>query len=204
MNRDVEINYLIDLMPASGRMLTKIVSQPKQSKVIDAPFPRPWSWESRPIYINFDLWSRLSRGERDLLLLRSTSSLMGVRWFKPDLYQGIALASLVGLVVESVQGDGVGMAVAGGLAAIATREIWRSNRSVQKELTADEAAIAVALRRGYTESEAARNLLSGMEAAARLEGRPGLNFTESIRAQNLKAIAGLSPVGVPESVRSGE
>ena len=42
MDRDVEIRRLLELMPASGRMLTKIIDKPKQSKVIDYKFPRPW------------------------------------------------------------------------------------------------------------------------------------------------------------------
>ncbi|MGH2413344.1 MAG: DUF3318 domain-containing protein, partial [Microcystaceae cyanobacterium] len=119
-------------------------------------------------------------------------------------YQGVALAALLGLTVESVQGDAVGMIVAGGLTAIAAHQIWRSNRSVQRELNADEGAIKVALRRGYTEAEAARYLLDAVEAVAQIEGRSSLNFTELIRCQHLKAIANLSPVDVPESIKQSE
>jgi hypothetical protein len=36
---------------------------------------------------------------------------------------------------------------------------------------------------------------------ANIEGRLSLNFTELIRCQNLRAIAGLSAVGVPESIK---
>ncbi len=89
----------------------------------------------------------------------------------------------------------------GSLSAIAATQVWRSTRSSQTELDADEAAIKVATRRGYTETEAAQYLLAGIEAVAELEGRSGLDFTELIRSQNLKAIAGLSPVGVPEKVK---
>lgn len=201
MNLDAEISRLLDLMPASGRMLTKIVSQPQQGKVMDCPFPWPWKRGSRPIYINFDLWQRLSRPQRDLLILRASSSLTGIQWFKLDIYQGATLAGLAGVAVEAVQGDALGMVVAAGLTAIAANQIWRGNRSLQRELEADGAAIQVALRRGYPEAEAARHLLSAIEATAHLEGRPGLNFTELIRSQNLKAIAQISPVGVPESLR---
>lgn len=200
MERESEIPYLLDLMPASGRMLAKIVSQPQQAKVIDAPFPPPWRWDSRPININFELWSQLSRGERDLLLLRAASSITAIRWFQPDIYQGAVVVSLAGFAVEAVQVDAIGMLVAGGLAALAANQVWRNNRSLQRELAADESAIKIAQRRSYGESEAARNLLSGIETVARLEGRPSLNFTELIRSQHLKAIAGLSPVGVPNSV----
>ena len=201
MNLESEIRRLLDVMPASGRMLTKIVSKSQQSRVIDVPFPMPWNWDSRPIYINFDLWRRLSRPQQDLLILRAVSSLQGIKWFKPDLYQGVALVGLLGLTVELLQGDAIGTIAAGGLSAIAASQIWRSNRSVQRQLDADEAAIQVALRRGYTEAEAAVHLLSAIETAAQLEGRPSLNFTELIRCQNLRAIANLSPVGVPESIK---
>ncbi len=201
MNINAEISRLSDVMPASGRMLTKIVSKPQQSKVIDAPFSPPWHRESRPIYINFDLWQRLSKGQRDLLLLRATSSLTNLRWFKLDLYQGIVLAGVIGLTVQTIQGDGLGMIISGGLTAIAARKIWQNNRSVKRELETDETAIQVALRRGYSEFEAAKNLLAGIENTAKLEGRSSLNFTELIRTQHLKSLANLSPVGVPDSLK---
>lgn len=200
MNPEPEIRRLIELMPASGRMLTKIVSKPQQSRVIESPFPRPWS-QDRPIFINFDLWRRLPKPQRDLLLLRAVCWLLGIKWFKPDLYQGLSLAGLLGGIVELAQADAVGVVVAGSLSAIAATQVWRSTRSSQTELDADEAAIKVATRRGYTETEAAQYLLAGIEAVAELEGRSGLDFTELIRSQNLKAIAGFSPVGVPEKVK---
>jgi hypothetical protein len=84
------------------------------------------------------------------------------------------------------------------LTAIATTQIWRGSRSSETQLNADEAAIRVAQRRGYSQTEAAQHLLSAIEAVAQIEGRPSLNFTELIRCQNLRAIAGLSPVGIPE------
>ncbi|MGB5962283.1 MAG: DUF3318 domain-containing protein, partial [Coleofasciculaceae cyanobacterium] len=52
MNPDPEIRRLIELMPASGRMLTKIVSKPQQNTVIESQLPLPWS-QARPICINF-------------------------------------------------------------------------------------------------------------------------------------------------------
>ena len=201
MNLDSEISRLLDIMPASGRMFCKIVSKPQQSKVIDAPFPVPWSWENRPIHINFDRWRQLSRGERDLILLRTVLTLTQIRWFKPDLYQGITLAGLIGVTAEVVQADILGIVVAGGLTAIAARQIWRSNRSVERELNADELAIKIAESRGYSEVEAATHLLSSIDAIAQLEGRKQLDFTDLIRSQNLKAKAKLSPIEVPASVR---
>lgn len=200
MEPNTEIRRLLDLMPASGRMMTKIIILPEQAKVINSPFPLPWNRE-RPIYLNFDLWHRLPKQQRDLLLLSKVSWLIGVRWFKPDIYQGVAAAGAIGTVVELVQHDAVGVLVAGGLSAIALVRIWRTNHSCQAELTADEAAIQVAQRRGYNETEAAGHLLAAIESVARLEGRSGLNFTELIRSQNLRAIAGQSSVGVPQRVK---
>ncbi|HYX13740.1 MAG TPA: DUF3318 domain-containing protein [Nostoc sp.] len=200
MEPNVEIRRLLDVMPASGRMTTKIVSKPDQAKVIEASFPQPWN-QARPIYINFDLWRRLTKAQRDLLLLQMLSWLTGVKWFKPDIYQGVVLAGLLGGLLEAAQSDVVGVAVAGGLSAIAAFRIWRTNKSQESELNADAAAIRIAQRRGYSETEAAQHLLSAIEAVAKIEGRSGLNFTELIRCQNLRAIAGLSPVGIPESYK---
>jgi hypothetical protein len=199
MNPEPEIRRLLDLMPASGRMLTKIVSKPQQTTVIESPFPAPWS-QGRPILINFDLWRRFPKPQRDLLILRTVSWLIGIKWFKPDLYQGVVLAGLLGGIVELAQGDAVGVVVATGLSAIAGTQIWRTTRSSQSELDADAAAIKVATRRGYTETEAARHLLSAIEAVVQVEGR-SVNFTELIRCQNLRAIAGISPVGIPDTIK---
>jgi hypothetical protein len=201
MNQDTEISHLLDLMPASGRMMTRIVSKPESTKVIETNFPLPWQRGVRPIYLNFDLWRQLSRPQRDLVLLRAVSVLTGVKWFKPDLYQGIALAGVIGLSVETLQSDPVGIAVAGGLTALAINRLWREKRSTQRELEADEAAIKVAVRRGYTETEAAKSLLSAIETIARIEGRSSLNFSELLRCQNLKKLANLSFVGVPDEMR---
>ncbi|MCC5606243.1 DUF3318 domain-containing protein [Nostoc sp. CHAB 5834] len=198
MEPNVEIRRLLDVMPASGRMTTKIVSKPEQAKVIYASFPQPWN-QARPIYINFDLWRSLTKPQRDLLLLQMVSWLTGVKWFKPDIYQGVVLAGLLGGLLEATQSDVVGVAVAGGLSAIAAFRIWRTNKSQESELNADAAAIRIAQRRGYSEVEAAQHLLSAIEGVAKIERRSGLNFTELIRCQNLRAIAGLSPVGMPES-----
>ncbi len=197
MEPSFEIRRLLDIMPASARMTTKIVSKPEQAKVIDAVFPLPWNQE-RPIYINFDLWLRLAKPQRDLLLLQKIGWLMGVKWFKPNIYQGVVLVGLVGGLIESAQSDVVGVAVAGGLSAIALVRIWRTNKSQESELNADTTAIKIAQRRGYSETEAAQHLLSAIEAIAQVEGRTSFNFSELMRCQNLRAIAGLSPVGIPK------
>lgn len=198
MEPNFEICRLLDVMPASGRMITKIVSKPEQPKVIDVSFPLPWNQE-RPIYINFDLWFRLTKSQRDLLLLQTVSWLTEVKWFKPNIYQGVLLAGLIGGLIESTQSDVVGVAIAVGLSVIAGFRIWRSNKSPELELNADAAAIRIAQRRGYSEVEAAEYLLSAIEEIGKIEGRSGLNFTELIRCQNLRAIAGLSSVGLPKT-----
>jgi hypothetical protein len=200
MNPEPEIRRLIELMPASGRMMTKIVSKPQQTTVIETTLPLPWSSE-RPININFDLWRRITKPQRDLLLLRTVCWLINIKWFKPDIYQAVVLAGVVGGLLQLTQGDAAGVMVATTLSGLAGTQIWRSTRSNEAELDADSNAIKVALRRGYTESEAAQYLLSGIEAVAEIEGRPSLKFTELIRCQNLKAIAGFSAVGVPDSIR---
>lgn len=199
MTPDSEIRRLIELMPASGRMYCKLVSKPEQSTVITTELPLPWH-QSRPIVINFDLWRELSRPQRDMLLLRTVSWLMGVKWLKPTPVNGLVAAGVVGTVIEMAQVDIVGVVVAGALTALAGLQVWRNTRSSQRELEADEAAVQVALRRGYSEVEAAQNLLSAIEAIARIEDRPS-NFNELVRSQNLRAIAGMSPVGVPQSLR---
>lgn len=189
MNPDVEIARLRELMPASGRMYVRIYSKPQQTTVLETPFPKPWNRDLRPIEINFDLWQELSREQRDLLFLRAVTWLVGIRWLKPDWYQGLALAGVVGAAVEVSQGDAIGVLVAGGLSAIAVRQLWQSFRGAQREVEADEGAIATAQRRGYSRTEAAASLLAGLESVARLEGRRSLSFREALRAQSLRVIA---------------
>lgn len=200
MTQQSEVYRLIDLMPASGRMYCKLVSKPEQASVIHVDLPMPWH-RSRPISINFDLWGRLTRPQRDLLLLRTVSWLTAIKWLKPDLNRGLAIAGAVGTVFEFAQADAVGVLTAGGLTALAGLQAWRSIQSPQREIEADEAAIQIAQRRGYSETEAARNLLAAIEGVAQIELRSGLRFAELLRCQNLRAIAGLSPVGVPEPLR---
>ena len=189
MNQNNEISRLLDLMSASGRMETKIISKPKQSKVIDASFPLPWNKKIKPIYINFDLWQDLSLPQRDLILLRTVSWLIGIKWFKANWDQGLTLLGLVGIVTEFSQGDAIGVVLAGSLSAIALNRIWKNNRSQAKEIEADEKALKIALRRGYNESEAATHLLNGVQLIAEIEERSSLSFVELLRIQNLKVRA---------------
>jgi hypothetical protein len=200
MNPDSEIYRLVDLLPASGRMFAKIKSKPEQPAVITAQLPKPWD-RTRPVFINFDLWSQLPKPQRDLLILRTVTWLGSVNWLKPDIYQGLVAAGVVGTIFELVQGDIIGAVTAGGLTGLAGTQIWRKNYSSQRELEADEAAVRVAVRRGYSETDAARHLMAAIESVSRIEGRSQLDFTELLRMQNLKAIAGLSPIGVPQTLR---
>ncbi|MBF2063805.1 MAG: DUF3318 domain-containing protein [Calothrix sp. C42_A2020_038] len=197
MEPNIEIRRLLDIMPASGRMNIKIISKPEQAKVIDVSFPLPWN-QDRPIYINFDLWRRLTKPQRDMLLLRTVSWLTAVKWFKPDIYQGVAVAGIVAGFVQLAQRDVVGFAVAAGLSSMAVLRIWRQNNSQDLEIGADTAAIKIAQRRNYSETEAAEHLLTAIETVVKIEGRPGLDFIELIRTQNLRATAGLSSIGIPK------
>ncbi|OKH55736.1 hypothetical protein NIES2101_02735 [Calothrix sp. HK-06] len=196
MEQNIEIRRLLEIMPASSRMTVKILSKPEQAKVIDVAFPLPWN-SDRPIYINFDLWRRLTKPQRDMLLLRTVSWLTGVKWFKPDIYQGVAVAGLLGGFVELAQRDVVGIIAAVGLSSMAVLRIWRLNNGQDSEIIADTAAIKIAQRRDYIETEAAEHLLNAIEIVAKIEGRQGLNFIELIRTQNLRATAGLSSMGIP-------
>ena len=117
MQPDDEIARLRDLMPASGRMLIKIVDSPQQTSLLTLLFPSPWRWNRRIININFEHWLTLSVPERDLLLLVATAQLLSIAWFKLDVYQAITLLSLIALMVESRQGDVIGM--------VAILNLWR-------------------------------------------------------------------------------
>lgn len=126
-----------------------------------------------------------------MLLLQSVCWVTGVRWFKPELHQGLVVAGLIGGLFESSQQDAVGVIAACGVSTLALVRIWRVNNSQESQVNADTAAIRIAQRRGYSEVEAAEYLLGAIEAVARIEGRSTLNFIELIRCQNLRSIAGL-------------
>jgi regulation of enolase protein 1 (concanavalin A-like superfamily) len=200
MNVDPEIRRLLEVMPASGRMQAKVVEQASQSQVIAYRQPQvPWS--ETPISINFQLWHRLARPQQDLLILRAVGWMKASNWLKLDLYQGVGIAGIVVTLVQLVQGDALGATVAAGLAAMSGVQIWRNRQSIKVELAADTEAVRVAQRRGYTETEAARHLLSAIQAVAELENRKTLEFTELIRSQNLRVVAGMSATAVPEDIR---
>lgn len=201
-DRDAEIGRLLDLLPASSRMKLRVIPQPQQTEVLTAPFPWPWRTEW-PVSINFQLWQTLTEPQRDLLFLRTDRWLRGIAWFRPGWSQGLVLAGSVAVAFQGVQGDGVGVLVGGALAGVALRQLLRNYRSPAYELQADESAVTIAQRRGYTEAEAARALLSAIEQQAQLERR-GLTFNELVRSQNLRVLAGASTVAVPSNYRTPE
>ncbi len=190
MNPEPEIRRLLDLMPASGRMHCKIVSRPLQPKVIHYNPALPWG--DRLIEVNFSLWSQLPRPSRDLLMLRAVAWFNLGQLIKLDLYQALAVAGLVGAVVEFIQLDPVGLIVAGGLSAFGGLQAWRNTRGLAIEVEADKEALRLAQRRGYGEDEAATALLAAINRVAELENRPTLDFEELVRSQNLKILAGES------------
>ncbi|MEP0957341.1 DUF3318 domain-containing protein [Microcoleus sp. FACHB-1515] len=191
MNPEPEIYRLIDLMPAAGRMHCEIAHHPAQATVIATQFPLPGL--PRSIRINFNLWNRLPTPQRDLLLLRSVAWLTGIRWLQFDLYQVFFVAGGIGATVELLQGDTVGFATAAGFTALAATQLWRNNRKPQRDLEADAEAVRLAQRRGYSQADAVRHLLSAIESIARIENRP-LSFSELIRCQSLRSISGVSAI----------
>ncbi len=199
VNTNAEITRLKDLMPASGRMKIRIVMDDRQSTVIETPFPRPWH-RSHPISLNWSLWQSLTLAQRDLLFLHAVCWLTSVQLLKPELYQGITALGALGTLLELFQADAVGILAAGGLTAIAATQVWRSNTGNQAKLDADDLAIRVAQRRGYSEREAILALLEAIEAVPTIEGRGGLNYTELLRTQRLRSQ--LSTAGLYAGERS--
>ncbi len=199
MNINEEISRLRDLLPASWRMTTSIKSKPEQPEAISSSQILPWK-KGVQIGINFRLWRQLAEAERDLLVLHNVSWRLQTKWLQTGAYQGVAAMSLVGGIVEAVQGDVTGIAIAILLGTIGINQIVRGNKSSQVQVQADNEAIEIAQKRGYGEAEAARALLEAIPASARLMGRNTPEFTELIRCQNLRAIAGLSKTPIPDSV----
>ena len=197
MNINEEIARLRDLLPASWRMTTSIKSKPEQPELIASSQIFPWA-KGTQIEINFRLWRQLIEAERDLLVLREISWRQQTKWLQVGIYQGVGAMAIVGGVVETVQGDVTGIAIAILLGTIGINQILRGNKSSQIQVLADNEAIAVAQKRGYREDEAAKALLEAIPAAAKLSGRDKPEFTELIRCQNLKAISGLSKTTIPD------
>ncbi|MFQ3678905.1 MAG: DUF3318 domain-containing protein, partial [Pseudanabaenaceae cyanobacterium] len=116
------------------------------------------------------------------------------RWLQVGPLQGVLGFGALVAIVESTQVDLTGMAGGVLLALVAGNQLWRRQRSVEMEFAADQEAIAVARKRGYTETAAVQALLSALETAWRLEGRRGPSFTEATRMQALRTLlAGETP-----------
>ena len=188
MNINSEISRLLDVMPASGRMLVKIVSKSGQSEVIKIPFPFLWNRNNRLIYINFGLWCQLAEGQRDLLILRIIFHLTDIYSFKLNLNQIILLFGVLELFVKAIQQDTLGVSVFGILIIIFMRQFWYGNRSIQKEIDIDKDTIKASVKRGYTKSNAAKNLLEGIENIAKLEGHSLLESKYLIRLEYLQSL----------------
>lgn len=197
MNINEEIARLRDLLPASWRMYTSVKSKPEQPELLSSMPILPWQ-RGTQININFRLWRQLPEAQRDLLFLHEISWRQQTKWLQMGAYQGIAAVSVVGGIVEAVQGDVTGIAIALLLGTIGFNQILRSHKSSQVKVQADNEAINVAQKRGYREEEAAQALLEAIPAMARLIGRNTPEFTELIRCQNLRAIAGLSKTTIPD------
>jgi hypothetical protein len=197
MNINEEIARLRDLLPASWRMATSIKSKPEQLEPISSLQILPWQ-KGTQVNINFRLWRQLPEAQRDMLLLHEVSWRQQTKWLQTGAYQGIAAAALVGGVVEAVQGDVTGIAIAILLGTIGINQILRKQKSAQIQMQADSGALEVAQKRGYGEIEAARALLEAIPMAAKLVGRDAPEFTELIRCQNLRAIAGISKIQISD------
>lgn len=181
-----EMSRLIELMPASGRMYCKIVSQPRQAAPIAIKLPRPGQ-EMRLIAINFEQWQQIAQPQRDLLLLQAVSWQTNLRWIKPEPYQILVAIGVAATLLQVWQANAAGIITLGGLTTVAATQIWRKTRSLEAEKIADEQAVAVAQRRGYSQSEAITALIGAIEALAQQQGRP-LSLNETLRCQNLRAL----------------
>ena len=200
VNPNAEINRLRELMPATARMKTKLMLNNRQLDVIKAEFPRPWQ-QTHAVSINLDLWHNLAIAERDLLFLRTVCWVTLANVLKPNWYQVLAGAGVVGSVVEVLQGDAVGVIAAAGVMALAGWQIWRGASGPQIDIAADDKAVQVSLRRGYDQTDAATALIRAIEAVPPLEGRRVLTVNELVRCQNLRRQAGRSEFSVSEGYR---
>ncbi|MFN5924792.1 MAG: DUF3318 domain-containing protein, partial [Pseudanabaena sp.] len=136
MNINEEIARLRDLLPASWRMCTAIKSKPEQFEPLSSLAILPWQ-KGTQININFRLWRQLPEPQRDLLFLHEISWRQKTKWLQLGTYQGIAAVSIFGGIVEVVQGDVTGIAIALLLGTIGINQILRTNKSSQVRVEAD-------------------------------------------------------------------
>ena len=199
MNINEEIARLRDLLPASWRMTTSIKSKAELSKPIASLPILPWQ-KGTQVNVDFRLWRQLPEAQRDMLFLYEVSWRQQTKWLQTGVYQGVAAIALIGGIIETVQGDVTGIAIALLLGTIGINQILRTHKSSQVQVQADNEAIEIAQKRNYSQVEAARALLEAIPAIARLMGRSTPEFTELIRCQNLRAIAGLSKTTIPDTI----
>ena len=199
MNINEEIARLRDLLPASWRMTTSIKSKAELSKPIASLPILPWQ-KGTQVNVDFRLWRQLPEAQRDMLLLYEVSWRQQTKWLQTGVYQGVAAIALIGGIIETVQGDVTGIAISLLLGTIGINQILRTHKSSQVQVQADNEAIEIAQKRNYSQVEAARALLEAIPAIARLMGRSTPEFTELIRCQNLRAIAGLSKTTIPDTI----
>ena len=199
MNINEEIARLRDLLPASWRMTTSIKSKAELFKPIASLPILPWQ-KGTQVNVDFRLWRQLPEAQRDMLLLYEVSWRQQTKWLQTGVYQGVAAIALIGGIIETVQGDVTGIAIALLLGTIGINQILRTHKSSQVQVQADNEAIEIAQKRNYSQVEAARALLEAIPAIARLMGRSTPEFTELIRCQNLRAIAGLSKTTIPDTI----
>ncbi|MEN9204532.1 MAG: DUF3318 domain-containing protein [Thermostichales cyanobacterium SZTDM-1c_bins_54] len=178
-----EIMRLRDLLPASLRAFVTIV--PGQGSLIQRRPQAPWQPR---IQIQLDLgrWLALPQGQRDLLFLREVGWAQSRSFLQPGLYQFVTLAAGVGTLVEAVLGDPVGVVMAGGLAAVAARQIWLEKTGEAAHFAADDFALARAEFRGYSRAQAAAHLWQALE---RLPDLDRTDVTTLVRLQRLQALA---------------
>ncbi len=172
-------------MPASARMKTKLMLNDRQLDVIRAEFPVPWR-QTHSVSMNLNLWQQLELPQRDLLFLRTVCWLTLANLLKPNWYQAVAGAGVVGGAFELSQGDAVGLLAAAGVTTLAAWQLWRGVKGPDIEIAADDKAVQVALRRGYDQSDAALALIRAIESVPPLEGRRVLTVNELMRCQNLR------------------
>jgi hypothetical protein len=198
-NAAKEILRLRDLLPASWRMSTEIKGGRDPAQVIASKPIAPWK-SSTTVYINFGLWFQLSEAQRDLLFLREVSWRQNSKWFKLETYQLATLAAVIFTIPEVVQFDPAGMSLGFLFTTVAVKQVLKQAKSNKVQIDADNEAIAVAKMRGYTDINAARSLLDAIKTVAKLENRGAPDFVDLVRCQNLRAIGGLSSVGVSGNV----
>ncbi|NJK59014.1 MAG: DUF3318 domain-containing protein [Oscillatoriales cyanobacterium SM2_1_8] len=184
-----EVARLLDLLPASWRMETQVSPRAEQPAAIASTPLSPWQRTCR-VSLNFKKWVQFSPVQRELLFLREVAWRQQTKWLQVGPLQGVLCFGALVVAVESTQMDLTG--VAGGvlLALVAGNQLWRRQRSVATEFAADQEAIAVARKRGYTETAAAQALLAAVDGGWRLEGRRAPSFTEATRMQALRAMVG--------------